>query len=336
MQLVNFSRKLKRECFRKLCKLRVPCLQSQTVYLVPNWISCISGSVHRHRAFVLKHLDPCQDRLWPHGRVILLLFSGRDRLWSIHRGWRGGLCFGGWCWAGFRVHRNGVILLRFVALLLRCWSLVIGRPLGSGLWWAGSWWECAQVRILVVMQIRHWSRRWRIIITDGPWTRRFSIARPSVESLLRWGLVVAERRCVLGIRAVTVWQTGIVALWVGSRVRLTVRVPLLLVEVRHTVLVGQVRVIVAVLWFWVTTSAAADIIPTGWVVVISVWLVRVISLLRAVSHRLHAVTNSPRVVCAVWILLKHLMNKYKTKIKVSSCARSKNILHKHKICDIQN
>lgn len=162
------------------------------------------------------------------------------------------------------------------------------------------------MRILVVVQVRSWSRRWRIIITDGPWTSWFTIARPSVKSLLRWGLVIAERRGVLGVRAVAVWQTGVIALGVGSREWLAVGVPLLLVIVRHTVLVGQVRVIVTVLWFWVTTSAAADIIPTGWVVVISVWLVRVISLLRVVSHRLHVVTDSPCVVCAVWILLKYL------------------------------
>lgn len=36
--------------------------------------------------------------------------------------------------ARFRVHGSRIVLLRFVAFLLRCWSLVIGRPLGSGFW----------------------------------------------------------------------------------------------------------------------------------------------------------------------------------------------------------
>lgn len=158
------------------------------------------------------------------------------------------------------------------------------------------------------MQVRPWSRRWRIIIPDGPLTSGFTVARPAVKSLLRWGLVVAERRGVLGVGAVTVWQTGVVALGVGSRVRLAVGVPLLLVVVRHTVLVGQVRVIVTVLWFWVSTSTA-DIILTGWVVVIPVRLVGVIPLLGVVSHRPHVVTKSPRGVRAVWILLKYLPKK---------------------------
>lgn len=83
-------------------------------------------------------------------------------------------------------------------------------------------------------------------------------------------------------------------------------------------------------------SAAADVIPIGWVVVISVWLVRVISLLRVVSHRLHAVTDSPRVVCAVRILLKHLPIKCTTKNKVNNCTGSNNIMHRHKISDIKN
>lgn len=191
------------------------------------------------------------------------------------------------------------------------------------------------MRILVVVQFRPWSRWWRIIITDGPWTSWFTVARPSVKSLLRWGLVIAERRGVLGLRAVTVWQTGVIALGVGSRERLAVGVPLLLVIVRHTVLVGQVRVIVTVLWFWVTTSAA-DIIVTGWVVIISVWLVRVISLLRVVSHRPHVVTDSPCVVCVVWILLKYLPKKIQNKEKVNNCTGATNILHKHKICDMKN
>lgn len=158
------------------------------------------------------------------------------------------------------------------------------------------------------MQVRPWSGRWRIIIPDRPLTGWFTVARPAVKSLLRWGLVVAERRVVLGVGAVTVRQTGVVALGVGSRVRLAVGVPLLLVVVRHTVLVGQVRVIVTVLWFWVSTSTA-DIILTGRVVVIPVRLVGVIPLLRVVSHRPHVVTNSPRGVCVVWILLKYLPKK---------------------------
>lgn len=162
------------------------------------------------------------------------------------------------------------------------------------------------MRVLVVVQVRPWCRRRRLVITDWGWTRRFAVARPSIESRLRWRLVVAEGRGVLGFRAVTVWQTWVVALGVGSRERLAVGVPLLVV-VRHTVLVGWVRVIVSILWFWVTTSAAAaDIIPTGQVVVISVWLLRVISLLGVVAHRLHAVADSPCVVSAVRILLKHL------------------------------
>lgn len=158
------------------------------------------------------------------------------------------------------------------------------------------------------MQVRPWSWRWRVVIPDGPLASWFTVARSAVKSLLRWGLVVAERRGVLGVGAVTVWQTGVVALGVGSGVRLAVGVPLLLVVVRHTVLVGQVRVIVTVLWFWVSTSAA-DIILSGWVVVIPVRLVGVIPLLRVVSHRPHVVTKSPCGVRVVWILLKYLPKK---------------------------
>lgn len=68
----------------------------------------------------------------------MLLISDRGGLWDIHGGRRQDLCFGRWCGAGVRVHRKRVILLRFVALLLLCWSLVIGRSLGSGLWGTGS------------------------------------------------------------------------------------------------------------------------------------------------------------------------------------------------------
>lgn len=115
------------------------------------------------------------------------------------------------------------------------------------------------------------------------------------------------------VGAVTVRWAGIVGLGIGSRERLVVGVPRLLVVVRHTVLIA---LIVTVLWFLVSTStadtAAAHVIPTGRVVVISVWLlVRVIPLLRAVRHRLHALTTSSCVVCAVRILLKHLATKNK-------------------------
>ena len=166
--------------------------------------------------------------------------------------------------------------------MLQYWSLVIGRPLSSGVRGASSSGIRIQVRILVIVHVRCWGRRWRLIITDRPWTCWFTIAGPSIKSLLRWRLVIAERRGVLGIRAITVWQTRVIALGVCSREWLAVGVPLLLVIVRHTVLIGWVRVIVTVLWFLITTSTAnstaADIIPTRWVVVISVWLlVRVIS-----------------------------------------------------------
>lgn len=99
--------------------------------LVPRWLACISGSIHRHRPFVLKHLDPREDRLRLHGRVVLLRVSGRGRLWNVHEGRRGGLGFGRGRGAAVRVHRNGVVLLRFVALVLGCWSLAVGRPLGG-------------------------------------------------------------------------------------------------------------------------------------------------------------------------------------------------------------
>lgn len=115
------------------------------------------------------------------------------------------------------------------------------------------------------------------------------------------------------VGALAVRRTGIVGLGVGSRERLVVGVPRLLVIVRHAVVIG---LIVTVLWFLVASAdtTAADVIPTGWVVVISVrLLVRVITLLRVVRHRLHAVTTSAYVVCAVRILLKHLPKKYTTK-----------------------
>lgn len=197
--------------------------------------------------------------------------------------------------------------------------MVVGSSLASRVWGTGSGGVRSEVRILVIVQLRLWSRRRGFIITDGPRNSWFTVARPPIKSLLRWGLVIADRRGVLGVRAITIWQTGVIAMGVGSGVRLAVGVPLLLVIVKHTVLVGRVGVIVLILWFWVSTSTA-DIIPTGWVVVISVWLVWVISLLRAVSRRLDIVTGSPCVVCVVWILLKYLPKEKKTK-RQSTAAR---------------
>ena len=304
------------------CTIQVLSKQGETVYPVSRWLPGLSGSVHGHRALVLEHLDSRQDRLVPHGWLLLVWL----RFWKVHRGRWGVLCFGRRRGAGFRVHRNRVILLRFVAFLLRCWSLVVGRSLGGWVRGAGRRRVCTQVRILVIVQVRPWC--WRIIVTDRCRTRWFTVTGPSVKSLLRWGLVVAEGGGVVGVRAVPVWQTGIVALRIGSRERLVVGVPLLLVVVRHAVLEGGVRVIVVILWFSVTTSAAdstaADIIATGGVVVISVrLLVRVIPLV--VGHRLHTVTGSPYGVCAVWILLKHLLEKDTTKDQVKTCTGSTNI-----------
>lgn len=140
----------------------------------------------------------------------------------------------------------------------------------------------------------------------------FTVTRPPVESLLRRGLVVAQRGGVLCIRAVNVRQTDIISLGVGSRVGLAVRVPLLLIVVRHAVLVERDMIVAPILWFCVTAPTAADVIPTGWVVIISVrLLVRVIRLLIAVIHRLQVVANPPCVIHAVGILLKHLSNRTK-------------------------
>jgi hypothetical protein len=165
------------------------------------------------------------------------------------------------------------------------------------------------MRLLVVARSQVVPRTWRrgLVVANGCRTCRFAIARPPIESLLRRGFVVALRRAVLAIRSVPIGQARVVTLGGRGRGRLVVGVPLLLVVVRHTVLVGQVRVIGAVLWFQVTTSAAADVIATGRVVIISVWLlVWVVRLLGVVRPRLHTMARSPWVFHYVWILLEHL------------------------------
>lgn len=107
--------------------------------------------------------------------------------------------------------------------------------------------------------------------------------------------------------AIAIRGVGVIAMRVGRRERLVVGVPLLLVKLRHAVLEGRARIVVSVLWIRVTSSAtAADVIPTGWVVVISVGLLRVKALLRVVRQGLHVVAHPPRAVCAVRILLKDL------------------------------
>lgn len=109
--------------------------------------------------------------------------------------------------------------------------------------------------------------------------------------------------------AIAIRGVGVIAMRVGRREWLVVGVPLLLVILRHAVLKGRARIVVSVLWIRVTSSsaaAAADVIATGWVVVISVGLLRVEALLRVVRQGLHVVAHPPRAVCAVRILLKDL------------------------------
>ena len=113
------------------------------------------------------------------------------------------------------------------------------------------------------------------------------------------------------VRAIAIGSVGVIAMGVGGREGLVVGVPLLLVILRHAVLEGRARIVVSVLCFRVTTFAAADVIATGWVVVISVRLLGVISLLGVVGHGLHVSSCCcPHcVVCAVQILLKDLVKE---------------------------
>lgn len=108
------------------------------------------------------------------------------------------------------------------------------------------------------------------------------------------------------VGAIAIRGVGVIAMGVGRRERLVVGVPLLLVILRHAVLEGRAGIVVSVLWIRVTSSAAADVIPTGWMVVISVGLLRVKALLRVVRQGLHVVAHPPCAVCAVRILLKDL------------------------------
>lgn len=131
------------------------------------------------------------------------------------------------------------------------------------------------------------------------------------------------------VRAIAIRRGRIIAMGVGRRERLVVRVPLLLLILRHAVLEGRARIVVSVLWFRVTTFATADVIPTGWKVVISVWLLRVISLLGVVGHGLRDVSRYPPcVVCAVRILLKDLVKENKRGRVLMTAVG----LHKHKTC----
>lgn len=109
------------------------------------------------------------------------------------------------------------------------------------------------------------------------------------------------------VRAIAIRGVGVIAMGVGGRERLVVGVPLLLVILRHAVLEGRAGIVVSVLWIRVPSSAAAaDVIATGRVVVISVGLLRVKALLGVVRQGLQVVADPPCAVGAVRILLKDL------------------------------